>query len=145
MALLAVNFGGQSIGADAAPAGLSPASQRAVDAYAARWTGLAATFGEQAQRAAAVRLQYLAGNTARSVEAYADRSAGLSGLPSRGVIAYGARWTGLAGTYAAELADAARWQGLAEAHQRRAEAQRQRAIEAYAARWEGLAQTYLQR
>jgi hypothetical protein len=84
----------------------------------------AATFGEQAQRAAAARLQYLAGNTARSIEAYADRSAGLNALPSPGVVAYGARWTGLAGTYAAELADAGRWQGLAEEHQRRAEAQR---------------------
>jgi hypothetical protein len=156
---LAINFNGQSIGADAAlnaPAAGNSVSQQSIEAYSARWAGLAETYTlEQVKRAQAVQLQYLAGSTARAVEVYGVRWTGLAeayaleqakraqavqlqylaGNTARAVEAYGGRWAGLAETYAPVEAYGARWQGLADAY-------RQRAIDAYAARWQGLAETY---
>jgi hypothetical protein len=126
-------------------AGLSALPSRSVVAYAARWNGMAKQYtattayaAEQLKRAQAVHLQYLAGNTAVSVAAYAARSQGLAELPSRGEVAYAARWAGAAQRYAAVAAYAARWEGTAQAY-------RQRSNAAWAARWEGLAQRYAQR
>jgi hypothetical protein len=102
--LIAMNLGGQGVPA-ASPAGFPAAGDltglRPVEAYAARWGGLAGAYAlqEETKRAHAVQMQYLAGNTARSVEAHADQSAGVAELPSRSVVAYGARWAGLADAY----------------------------------------------
>jgi hypothetical protein len=61
-------------------------------------------------------------------------------VPNRGQIADTARWQGLADAYnqqRAMQADTARWQGLADAYKRR------RALQADTARWQGLAEEYL--
>jgi hypothetical protein len=119
--------------------------RRSIDAYAARYTGLAEHYATASH------------SSPRGMDAYAARYTGMAarysapeGALQRGMNAYAARCTGMAERYAALRghssqrgmnAYAARYSGMAAQQAGRNEST-QRAIDAYAARCKGLAEHY---
>ncbi|MEK7325955.1 MAG: hypothetical protein AAB217_11930 [Chloroflexota bacterium] len=109
-----------AVGADQPAPSVSHDARQAIDAYAARWDGLAQMYT----------------NVQRAANADAARWTGLAEMYTNVKLPPGAD----PNVQRAANADAARWTGLAEAYAKSGDAQQ--AMDAYAARWAGLAQLY---
>ena len=109
-----------AVGADQPAPSAGHDARRAIDAYAARWDGLAQMYT----------------NVQRAENADAARWTGLAEMYTNVKLPPGAD----PNIQRAVNADAARWAGLAEAYANSGDAHR--AMDAYTARWAGLAQLY---